>query len=188
MLAGSPVTLKQIGNYRLTGKILGKGNFARVELAENKLTGSKVITSLFIPRTTGNRTTQVLLDQQSITKIQLLTISKLKADLTRSAPAQRLQTQPCKDSIQQERKQNIISGLCFLSSTFLQWAYFLRWKQHSRFDLLFKKSSSGNNFIMGMLHLRSQCCHYWSTLLKYSIWSSEPLHKKAPEIIPQIID
>ena len=36
------LVLKQIGNYRFLGKTLGKGNFARVELAEHKLTGIKV--------------------------------------------------------------------------------------------------------------------------------------------------
>ena len=35
-------TLKQIGNYKFVGESLGKGNFARVELAEHRLTGAKV--------------------------------------------------------------------------------------------------------------------------------------------------
>ena len=34
--------IKQIGNYRFLGKTLGKGNFAKVELGEHKLTGVKV--------------------------------------------------------------------------------------------------------------------------------------------------
>ena len=34
--------LKQIGNYKFLGSTLGKGTFAKVELAEHKLTGIKV--------------------------------------------------------------------------------------------------------------------------------------------------
>ena len=42
MSDGKEVALKQIGNYKFLGRTLGKGNFARVELAEHKLTGAKV--------------------------------------------------------------------------------------------------------------------------------------------------
>ncbi len=43
MAGDSKFTLKQIGNYKFAGKTLGKGNFARVELAEHRLTGAKVL-------------------------------------------------------------------------------------------------------------------------------------------------
>ena len=39
------VRFNQIGNYKFLGKILGKGTFAKVELAEHKLTGVKVFHS-----------------------------------------------------------------------------------------------------------------------------------------------
>lgn len=42
MADSKKLVLRQIGNYRLLGKTLGKGNFARVELAEHKPTGAKV--------------------------------------------------------------------------------------------------------------------------------------------------
>ena len=42
MAEGTQLVLKQIGNYKFLNKTLGKGNFARVELAEHKLTGAKV--------------------------------------------------------------------------------------------------------------------------------------------------
>eukprot|EP00795_Rhopilema_esculentum_P011383 gene11383-21579_t len=42
MSDGKEVALRQIGNYKFLGRTLGKGNFARVELAEHKLTGAKV--------------------------------------------------------------------------------------------------------------------------------------------------
>ena len=42
MADSKDLIIKQIGNYRFLGKTLGKGNFAKVELGEHKLTGIKV--------------------------------------------------------------------------------------------------------------------------------------------------